>query len=69
MSNSKFVQYRVPDVPDEPQPEHPGKVKLYLGCNQHPKPGYVNVDIEQFSGVDVVADLEKRWPWDDGSVD
>ena len=55
-------------IDDEPEPERAG-VKLHLGCNQHPKPGYLNVDIEKFPGVDVVADLEKRWPWEDGSVD
>lgn len=44
-------------------------IRLYLGCNQRPKEGYVNVDIVAYPGVDVVADLEKRWPWEDGSVD
>jgi hypothetical protein len=44
-------------------------LRLHLGCNRHPKPGYVNVDIEVFPGVDVVADLEKPWPWKDGTFD
>ena len=52
----------------EPEPQS-GPVRLYLGCNQNPQPGYINVDIEQYAGVDVVADLEKKWPWPDASVD
>ncbi|MFQ5878322.1 MAG: glycosyltransferase [Acidobacteriota bacterium] len=44
-------------------------VRLNLGCNRRPRPGYINVDLELFEGVDVVADLEKPWPWADGSVD
>lgn len=45
------------------------EVKLNLGANQRPQPGYVNVDIVDYPGIDVVCDLEKRWPWDDDSVD
>lgn len=44
-------------------------VRLWLGCNQRPRRGWTNVDIENYPGVDVQADLEKRWPWEDGSVD
>lgn len=51
-----------------PQPQV-GGMRLNLGCNQRPRKGYVNVDIVNYPGVDVVADLEKRWPWEDGSVD
>ena len=46
-----------------------GAVRINLGCNQRPQRGYINVDIVDYPGVDVVADLEKRWPWEDGSVD
>lgn len=60
-----ILQFKDDMKKDEPT----GPVKLNLGCNQNPKAGYVNVDIEKFDGVDVVADLEKRWPWEDGSVD
>lgn len=56
-------------VKDEMPQEAPGPVKLYLGANQHALPGYINVDIESYPGIDVVTDLEKRWPWDDDSVD
>lgn len=55
-------------VDEQALPES-GPVRLHLGCNQHPIPGYINVDVESFPGVDVVADLEKRWPWLDDSVD
>jgi len=56
---------------DEPEPvaEPAAGVRLWLGCNQNPKPGWVNVDIEPFQGVDVVADLEKPWPWPDNHAD
>ena len=42
---------------------------LNLGCNRRPLRGFINVDLEPFKGVDVVADLEKRWPWEDSSID
>lgn len=44
-------------------------VALNLGCNRNALKGFTNVDIVPFKGVDVVADLTKRWPWDTGSVD
>lgn len=44
-------------------------LKLHLGCNWHAKPGYINVDIQRLPGVDVVADLEKPWPWKDATFD
>ena len=64
--SAKIVQFR--ETPDE-QVEQPAPVRLNLGCNQRPIEGCINVDIHPFEGVDVVADLEKRWPWEDGSVD
>lgn len=53
---------------EEPEPQA-GPVRLNLGANQHPMEGYINVDAVQYAGVDTVADLEKRWPWADDSVD
>jgi len=44
-------------------------MRLNLGCNQHPQEGYINVDIEPFEGVDVVCNLEEKWPWEDNSVE
>lgn len=45
------------------------KVKLLLCCNRHPRKGWVNVDLVAFPGVDVVADLDDPWPWEDSSID
>jgi len=42
--------------------------KLNLGCNQNVLSGWVNVDLEPFEGVEIAADLEKPWPWEDGSI-
>lgn len=66
MSNGNVVAFE--PVDEQPQAES-GPVRLHLGCNQHPLPGYVNVDVEGFAGVDVVADLEKPWPWPDNHAD
>lgn len=44
-------------------------LKLNLGCCDHFINGYVGVDICPGPGVQVVADLTQRWPWDDGTVD
>ena len=54
---------------DEPVLPESGPIRIHLGCNQHPLPGYINVDVENFAGVDVVADLEKPWPWPDNHAD
>ena len=44
-------------------------VKLDLGCGTVKKEGFVGVDRIAFPGVDIVADLTARWPFDDASVD
>jgi len=44
-------------------------MKLNLGCNDDVRTGYVNVDCAPGPGVDQVADLNERWPWEDSSVD
>jgi len=43
-------------------------LKLNLGAHRRARSGYVNVDYVEYPGIDVVADLEKRWPFDDESV-
>jgi SAM-dependent methyltransferase len=40
-------------------------VKINLGSNRNVLPGWINTDIYPFEGVDVVADLNQPWPWDD----
>lgn len=37
-------------------------VKLDLGCGANKNPGFIGIDYEAFSGVDIVHDLEK-FPW------
>ncbi len=44
-------------------------MKLNLGSHRKPLAGYVNVDWEPHPTVDLVADLEKPWPFRDNSVD
>jgi predicted SAM-dependent methyltransferase len=42
-------------------------LKLNLGCGEHHKDGYVNVD--KYGNPDVLHDLETfPWPWEDNSV-
>lgn len=43
-------------------------LKLDVGCGPNKKPGFIGVDRIKFKGVDVVLDLNKTWPWKDGSV-
>lgn len=42
--------------------------KLNLGCNENGLEDWTNVDIQAMPGVDVIANLEDKWPWEDGSV-
>jgi len=43
-------------------------LRLNLGCGQDIRPGYVNIDSHQFSGVDVVTDVS-RLGYPDNSAD
>lgn len=42
---------------------------LHAGCGSSKIPGSVGVDILDLPGVDVVHDLNKRWPFEDDSFD
>lgn len=44
-------------------------LKLNLGSGPTKMEGFLSVDNIKFPGVDVVADLTKRFPWDDNTVD
>jgi SAM-dependent methyltransferase len=44
-------------------------MKLDLGCGKNKREGFLGVDSIKFDGVDIVADLREKWPWDDNSVD
>lgn len=48
-------------IPTEP-------LKLDLGCGTRKKEGFIGVDRRKFDGVDVVADLNDRWPWPNDCV-
>jgi len=51
-------------------PEEERTLRLNLGCGTKQFEGFVNVDKVQLPGVDAIADLEeKRWPWDDNSIE
>jgi len=42
--------------------------KINMGCGHQGLPGWVNVDIYPFKGVNLIADLNNRWPWKDDSI-
>jgi len=45
-------------------------IRLNLGCGQDIRPGYVNVDVRNLPGVDLVLNLETdNLPYEDNSVD
>lgn len=43
--------------------------KLNLGCGKKIKKDYVNLDLYQLPGVDVVADITKELPFEDNTFD
>jgi hypothetical protein len=45
------------------------EIKLDLGCGINKREGFTGVDSLKLKGVDIVADLTKKWPWKDSSVD
>ena len=49
-------------------PTEGDRLRLDLGCGTRKKEGFLGVDIREFPGVDVVADLTQPWPWRNGTV-
>jgi len=46
------------------------KIKLHLGCGHDIKPGWINHDLLDLPGVDMVHDLNNYpWPLEDNSID
>lgn len=43
--------------------------KIYLGAGKDRKQGYVHVDRERFVGIDVVCDITKGLPFEEGEID
>ncbi len=44
-------------------------IKVELGCGKNKTPGYIGVDRFPLPGVDVVANLNERFPFEDDSID
>lgn len=44
-------------------------VKLNLGCGADARPGFVNIDIQSFPGVDIIQDVSALAQFTDSSVD
>jgi hypothetical protein len=48
--------------------ESAAPLKLNLCAGKSKMDGYLSVDQIAFEGLDLIADLRNKWPWDDGSV-
>lgn len=42
---------------------------LHLGCGSSPRMGWINLDIRDLPGVDIVRDVLRGLPFGDGTVD
>lgn len=51
-----------------PAPAKP-LIKIDLGCGSRKREGFLGVDQYAMPGVDVVADVRGKWPWEDNSVE
>jgi len=50
-------------------PAPAGARRLNWGCGEHPEPGWLNSDIKDVPGIDVVADVRAGLPLETGSID
>lgn len=55
-------------VPPPPAMPAQSGLKVDLGCGPRPAPGFMGVDILPGKGVDIVADLTQRFPFEDDTV-
>jgi len=54
---------------ESPPPAFAGVRRLNWGCGEHPEPGWLNSDIKDVPGIDVVADVRAGLPLETGSID
>jgi acetyltransferase-like isoleucine patch superfamily enzyme/SAM-dependent methyltransferase len=70
MSQREIVPYLAEAIDlTENHPPQNTEFKVDLGCGPRKAIGYVGVDIYPAPGVDIVADLTQRFPFEDSSVD
>src|SRR5687767_14666998 len=50
-------------------PAPPGVRRLNWGCGEHPEPGWLNSDIKDAPGIDIVADVRVGLPLETDSID
>ena len=46
-----------------------GVRRLNWGCGEHPEPGWLNSDVKDVPGIDIVADVRTGLPLETGSID
>jgi spore maturation protein CgeB len=67
-SYEQIVNYMLSKV-SQMTNDHTDNLRLDLGCGPRKTEGFIGVDIHDWEGVDVVADLTRRFPFSDSSVD
>ena len=45
------------------------KILIDLGCGSRKRQGHIGIDTAKLEGVDIVCDIEKGLPFEDGCVD
>lgn len=65
----EFITSKLNDMSIRPASNESSPVYVDLGCDIHKPEGFIGVDIVPAAHVDVVADLNQRFPFPDSSVD